>query len=99
MRPLGVHNPRRRVSALVGRPGANLDPNSIDELLAERDQLARENALLREENEQLSELLQDYGQGLEVTTEVIRDHAVPPPSFETSPSPIPHLHPRFPAAF
>lgn len=80
MHPHGVHNPHRRVCLLVRRPGADLDPNAIDELLAERDALVRENALLREENEELSELLQDYGQGLEVTTEVLRDRAVPSPA-------------------
>jgi regulator of replication initiation timing len=54
----------------------DLDPNAIDELLAERDELVRENALLRQENEELSELVQDYGTGLEATTELVRDHAV-----------------------
>jgi hypothetical protein len=76
MPPHGVHSPRRRVSSPFERLVTDLDPNAIDELLAERDELARENALLQRDNEELSQLLQDYGTGLEAITELIRDHAV-----------------------
>ena len=48
----------------------------IDELLAERDELLRENVTLRQENQEMSELLKEYEKGLETTTELVRDHSV-----------------------
>jgi len=47
----------------------------MDELLNERDELVRENSGLRQENQELSELLKDYEKGLETTTSLIRDQA------------------------
>ena len=55
-----------------------IESTAIDELLAERDELLRENQNLRQENQEMGELLKEYEKGLEVTTELIRDHAVPP---------------------
>ena len=53
-------------------------------MLADRDELLRENQNLRQENQEMGELLKEYEKGLEATTELIRDHAVPPQLIHSS---------------
>ena len=54
------------------------EPKAIDDLVSERDDLLRENAAMRQENQEMAELVKEYEKGLETATSLIRDHAVPP---------------------
>jgi regulator of replication initiation timing len=71
------------------------ESKAMDELLNERDELVRENSGLRQENQELSELLKDYEKGLETTTSLIRDQAVPS-LIRTKLIIVPSLHPNNP---
>jgi regulator of replication initiation timing len=71
------------------------ESKAMDELLNERDELVRENSALRQENQELSELLKDYEKGLETTTSLIRDQAVPIPSNKLLIA-VPSLPPNIP---
>src|SRR4051812_48362340 len=62
------------------------EPNAIDELVSERDELVRENAALRQENQEMARLLKEYEKGMEATTSLIRDHAV----YTLIPFPVEH---------
>lgn len=62
------------------------EPNAIDELVSERDELVRENAALRQENQEMARLLKEYEKGMETTTSLIRDHAV----YSLIPFPVDH---------
>jgi hypothetical protein len=88
-------SPSKNYTSYPFRPGGRglqflliyLDPNAIDELLAERDELVHENAALRQENQHLADLLKDYEKGIETTTQLIRDHAVSVP-LQNTPHPL-----------
>lgn len=53
-----------------------LATKTIDELLAERDDLIRENQNLRQENHEMTLLLKEYEKGLENSTSMVREYAV-----------------------
>ena len=54
-----------------------IEGNAIDDLLNERDELARENQFLRRELQDMGDLVRDYEKGMQAITASIRDHAVP----------------------
>jgi len=55
-----------------------IEGNAIDDLLNERDELARENQFLRRELDDMGDLVRDYEKGMQAITASIRDHAVRP---------------------